>query len=82
MAAMRMGYGHNADDSSLDLCPWPPGDAAFQQDISTPFNILIEFEATEYSYSIRIQNFEDTRFVLREIPDSSHPYHGLMYLCT
>ena len=75
MAAMHMGYGHNADDSSLD---WY--DVAFQQDISTPFNILIEFEATEYSYSIRIQNFEDIRFVLREISDLSHPYRGLVDL--
>ena len=32
------------------------------QDISTWFRILIEFEATEYSYSIRIKNFEDIRF--------------------
>ena len=43
-------YGHNADDSKLDLCPWPRDDTTLRQDISTLFNILIEFEATEYSY--------------------------------
>ena len=46
----------------------PPHDAASRQDISTPFRILIEFEATEYSYSIRysipIRNFENIRFEL------------------
>ena len=40
----------------------PRVDAASQQDISTSFIILIEFEATDYSYSIRIRNFEDIRF--------------------
>ena len=40
-------YGDDADDSGTDLCPWPRDDAASLQDISTPFNILIEFEATE-----------------------------------
>ena len=48
-----------------------------QQDISTPFSILIEFGATEYSYSIRysirIRNFDDIRFDSNEIPDPSHP---------
>ena len=62
-----------ADDSSTDLCPWPWDDAASQQNISTPFIILIEFEATEYSYSIRARNFQDIRFDSNEIPDSSHP---------
>ena len=56
-------YGHDADDSSTDLCA---DDAASRQDISTPFSILNEFEATEYSYSIRysirIRIFEDIRF--------------------
>ena len=59
-------YGHDADDSSMDLCPRPWDDAVPQQGISTPFSILNEFEATEYSYSIRysirIRNFEDIRF--------------------
>ena len=35
----------------------PQDDATFRQDISTPFNILIEFEATEYW--IHIRNFMD-----------------------
>ena len=46
-------------DSDTDLCPWQ--DAASRQDILTPFSILIEFEATEYLYSIRYI-FEDIRF--------------------
>ena len=32
------------------------------QDISIAYTILIEFEATEYSYSIQIRNLEDIRF--------------------
>ena len=52
-------YGDNADHSGIDLCPWPWDDAASEQDISTPFSILIKFKATEYSYSISIRNFED-----------------------
>ena len=47
----------------------PPDDAASRQDISTPSSILIEFETTEYSYSIRysirIRNVEDIRFDIR-----------------
>ena len=39
--------------------------------------IVIEFEATEYSYSIRhsirIRNFEDIRFDTNVVPDLSHP---------
>ena len=31
-------YGHDAEDSDTDLCPWPRDDAASRQDISTPFN--------------------------------------------
>ena len=58
--------GHDTDDSGPDLCPWPLDDAASRQDISTPFSIQIEFEATAYSYSIqysiRIQNVKDIRF--------------------
>ena len=46
-------YGDDADDYGTDLCPMPRDDAASQQDTSTPFSVLIEFEATEYSYSIR-----------------------------
>ena len=52
--------GHNAD-SGLDLCLWPSDDATFRQDFSTPFNILIESEATDYSYSICIRNFKVCR---------------------
>ena len=52
-------YGYDADNSSTDLCLWPRDDAAFQQDISTLFSILIEFEAIKYS--IRIRNFEDMK---------------------
>ena len=44
-------YDHNADNSRLDICPWPRDDTVLWQDILKPFNILIEFEATEYSYS-------------------------------
>ena len=49
-------YGHDADDSGTDLCPWPWDDAASCRDISTPFSVLIEFEGTEYMirYSICI----------------------------
>ena len=61
--------GHDADDSGPDLCPWPRNDAASRQNIPTPFSILIEFEATKYSYSIRysirIRNFKDIRFDIR-----------------
>ena len=56
-------YGHDAVNSGMDLCPWPQDDVASQQDISTPFSILIKFEATEYS--IRIRNFEDIQFDIR-----------------
>ena len=56
------GYGHNADDFDMDLCPWPREDSMPQQYISTPFSILIEFEAIVYSHLIRIQNFKDIQF--------------------
>jgi len=39
-------YGYDADESGLDLYllpVWPRDDAAFRQDISTAYNILIEF---------------------------------------
>ena len=62
MALMRMAIRHDADDSSSDLCPWAQDDTMFRQDILIPFNILIKFKATEYSYSVRNQNFEDIRF--------------------
>ena len=41
-------------------------DATSQQNISTPFSILTDFEATEYSirYSIGFQSFEDIRPIL------------------
>jgi len=62
---------------STDLCLRPRDDAASRQDISTPFSILIEFEATEYSYSIRfifeISRIYDSIFDSNDIPDSSHP---------
>ena len=58
-------FGHDADDLGTDLCPRPRDDIAPRQDISTLFNILIKFEATEYSYLIgyliRIRNFEGIR---------------------
>jgi len=64
---------HDANDSGSDLCPWPQDDGPFWQDTSTPFNILIEFEATEYLYSIQFV-FEISRiFESSEIPYSSHP---------
>ena len=44
-------YGYDADDSGTDLCLWLWDDAASRQDISTVLSILIEFEATEYSFS-------------------------------
>ena len=55
-------YGHDADGSCSDLRPWPRDDAVSWQDILTPFNTLIEFEATENSYSICVRKFEDIRF--------------------
>ena len=51
--------GHDASDPCMDLCA---DDATSRQDISTPFSILIEFEATQYSYFIGIRNFKDIRF--------------------
>ena len=55
-------YGHDADDSGSDFFPWPLADIVSlvsRQDILTPFNIIIKFEATEYLICIR--NFEDIR---------------------
>ena len=46
------------------LVPMAVDDTASRQDIST-FSILIKFEATEYSYSIPIRNFEDIQFDIR-----------------
>ena len=41
---------------------------------STPLSILVEFEATEYSYSIfKMLRIFDLIFDLNEIPDLSHP---------
>ena len=48
-----------------DLCPWSWDDAESRQNILTPFSILIEFEGTEYLYSVRIKNFDDIRFDIR-----------------
>ena len=45
-------HGDDANDSGMELCPWPRDDVTSQQDISTPFSILIEFETTEFTYSI------------------------------
>ena len=53
----------------------PQDGAKSQQDILTAFNILIDFEATKYSYSIHIQNVEDIRFDLSEIPNLPHHYY-------
>ena len=39
-------YGHDVDDSDTDLCPWPRDDAESRLDVSTPFSIVIELEAT------------------------------------
>ena len=57
-------------------CAHGHGMTSSRLDISTPFNILIECDATEYSirYSIPIRNFEDILFDLKEIPHSFHPY--------
>ena len=52
----------DADDSGTNWCSCPRDDAVSRQDVSTPFSSLVEFETTEYSYSIRIPNFEDIRF--------------------
>ena len=53
-------YGHDAETPARTC---PRDNVASRQDTSTPISILIEFEATEYSYSIRysirIRNFED-----------------------
>ena len=58
--------------STMPMTPaWSRDDAKFWQDISTPFNILIKFKATEYSYSIYILNSKNIQFDLSEIPDSS-----------
>ena len=46
-------YGHDDDDCSFDLCPWPWDDGACRQDILKVFNIVINFEANEYLYLIR-----------------------------
>ena len=46
-------YGHDDDDCGLDLCPWPRDHVTCRQDISTVFNILIDFEANEYSCLIQ-----------------------------
>ena len=67
-------FGHDADGSGWDLRPWSRDDAVSWQDISTPFDILIELEASEYSYSICVRNFENIRFELnsRFVPSLLH----------
>ena len=67
-------FGHDADGFASDLRPWSRDDAMSWQDISTPFDILIELEASEYSYSICVRNFENIRFELnsRFVPSLLH----------
>ena len=56
-------YSRDAKNSRMEM---PQNDVASQQDITTTSSILVEFEATEYSYSIRysfrIRNVKDIRF--------------------
>ena len=68
--------GHNANESSSDLCPWPRDGAASWQD---------NLNTVQYSNRIRSQQifvFEISRiFHSSEIPYSSHPlrvYYNLM----
>ena len=67
-------YGHDTDNSSMDLCLWPPNDAIFWQDISIPnlkpLNIPIRFVFK----ILRIFNSS-------EIPDSSRPYYLYLLAC-
>ena len=66
--------GHETADSSSNKCQWPCDDATCRQDISIPFNILIEFEAPEYVFGIRFV-FKIARiFDSSEIPYSPQPY--------
>ena len=71
-------YGDDADDFGMYLRPWPWDVVASRQDISTPFRILIDFKASESSYSIRfivkISRIFDSLFDSNDIADSSHPY--------
>ena len=50
-----------------------------RQDISTVFNILIKFQATDTSYSVRlileISRIFDSIFVSSKIPDLSYLYY-------
>ena len=67
-----------SESKQKDQSVWHDDDATTRQDVSTQFRILIEFETTEYSYSIRFV-FEISRifysiFDLNEISDSSRPY--------
>ena len=47
-------FGHNVNDFGSNLCPWLWEVAG----ISTPFSILIKFEATEYSIRFVFKMFE------------------------
>ena len=66
-------------DAETPARPFPRDNVASRQDISTPSSILIEFEATEYSYRFDIRFvFEmlrifDSMFDSNDIPDSSDP---------
>ena len=42
-----------SESKQKDQSVWHDDDATTRQDVSTQFRILIEFETTEYSYSIR-----------------------------
>jgi len=66
------GYKKSFSWHAMPMTPartCPRDDAAARQDISTPSSILIEFETTEYTYSIRysirIRNVEAIRFDVR-----------------
>ena len=57
-------YNHQTTPHiSCMISGWPVS----RQDISTPFNTLIKFEATEYfiRYSIHVWNFKNIRFDVR-----------------
>ena len=66
-------YGDDTNDSGTDLWPWD--NAASLQDISTPFSIVIKFEARNIRirFVFEISRILDLIFDSNEIPDSSHP---------
>ena len=81
-----MVRSENKKIDALPLKPRPrhgmtpcPGKTSRYRSVFTDFSILIEFEATEYSYSIRFF-FEISRiFDSNEIPDSSVPHFILNF---